>query len=131
VLVVAAEQKSDARARNTGGAVQGESGQQGASPRQGGAASGPHGAMVVAGDVDLATNIAFDQLANRGFMLNAVAWLLEENRALAIPPKDRSLSKLFLTQRQASSLFVLLVGGLPALAVTAGLVVWSRRRKRT
>ncbi len=92
-------------------------------------AKGPFGRMVVTGDVDFASNLALDQLADRGFALNAVAWLIDENRALAIPPKDRSLAKLFLTQQQTNTLFVLLVIGFPGLAVAAGLAVWTRRRR--
>ncbi len=92
-------------------------------------AKGPFGRIVVTGDVDFASNLALDQLADRGFALNAFSWLLDENRALAIPPKDRSLAKLFLTQQQTNTLFVLLVIGFPGLAVAAGLAVWTRRRR--
>lgn len=87
------------------------------------------GRLVVTGDVDVIANQTLDQLANRSFALNAVAWSLEENRALGIQPKVRTLTKLFLTQEKMTSLFVLLVLVLPALAVGAGIGVWWRRKR--
>lgn len=85
--------------------------------------------LAVAGDVDLAANLAFDQLSNRPFLLNIFAWLLEENRSLGIPPKGRLASRLFLTQEQVVSVFLVTVVLFPAAAVTAGLLVWLRRRR--
>jgi len=96
-------------------------------PPEGG---GKAGRLVVVGDADVVANQALDQLNNRSFALNAVSWLIEEERALGIQPKERTLAKLFLTQQQMTSLFVLLVLVLPALAVGAGFGVWWRRKRR-
>ncbi len=85
--------------------------------------------LVVGGDSDFAANVAVDQLMNRSLALNAVSWLLEEERALAIAPKERALAKLFLTDRQSSVLFALLVLVFPAVAIAAGVGVALRRRR--
>ncbi len=92
--------------------------------------TGKAGRVVIVGDVDVLANQALDQLNNRSFALNAVSWLIEEERALGIQPKERTLTRLFLTQQQLTSLFVLLVLLLPALAVGAGFGVWWRRKRR-
>lgn len=89
----------------------------------------PGGRLVVGSDVDLAANLAFDQLANRPFVLNIFSWLLEEDRSLGIPPKDRTLSRLFLTQQQLISVFLVTVVLLPLVTVAAGLLVWMKRRR--
>lgn len=85
--------------------------------------------LFCAGDADLASNLAFPSGSNRDLLLNAVAWLLDEQQALGIPPKDRALTKLFVTEAQGRSLLLGLVGGLPALTIAIGAAVWWRRRQ--
>ncbi|MBP7149163.1 MAG: GldG family protein [Acidobacteria bacterium] len=91
-------------------------------------ANEPAGRVVVTGDVDMASNAVLDQLGNRGFVLNGISWLMEEERSLGIPPKDRMLSRLFLSVEQVRWLFVLTSLALPLAAVAVGLGVWWRRR---
>ncbi len=85
--------------------------------------------LVVAGDVDLASNDAMTLPANRGLSLNLVAHLVDEERALGIPPKDRTLSRLFLTQDQLLWLFPVVTLLPPLLAILAAVSLWMRRRR--
>lgn len=98
-----------------------------AAPRTGSALKGR---MVVIGCSSLADNAALDQVANRSLTLNSIAWLLEEDRALGIPSKDRALTKLVLDNNQIISLFVLLIVLLPLATIGAGIGVWLKRRGR-
>ncbi|MDQ7006024.1 MAG: GldG family protein [Acidobacteriota bacterium] len=88
----------------------------------------PPGRLVVTGDVDLATNLLIDNTSNRAFLLNAVSWLIDEERSLGIPPKDRQLTRLLLTPEQSQALSLVVIIGLPLLAVLMGLGIWWQRR---
>jgi hypothetical protein len=85
--------------------------------------------LIVAGDVDLAANDAFGNPGNRGLALNLVSFLLEEERSLGIPPKDRTLSRLFLPREQLVWLFPVITLLLPLAAVIAAISLWLRRRR--
>lgn len=85
--------------------------------------------MIVVGDADMFSNAGIDQAANRGFALNAVTWLLAGEGQLGIPPRERTLARLFLTEEQLWTLFAIVVIGLPGLGVGAGLLTWWLRRR--
>lgn len=90
----------------------------------------PPGRLVIVGDADLASNLRIDDTTNRAFLLNSVAWLVGEERSLGMPPKDRQLSRLFLTSQQTFALGFGAVAGIPAFAIGMGLLTWWRRRSR-
>jgi len=95
-----------------------------------GAAQAERPALIVGGDVDLATNALFDNPGNRGLALNIVSWLVdEEEGALGIPPKDRKLSRLLLRRDELITLFPVVVLLPPLLAVALGVGLWMRRRR--
>lgn len=87
------------------------------------------GRLVVTGDVDLATNLLIDNTSNRAFLLNAISWLIDEERSLGIPPKDRQLTRLLLTPEQSQALSLIVIIGLPLMAVLMGLAIWWQRRR--
>ncbi len=95
----------------------------------GAGASGSAARMIVVGDADMFSNAGIDQAANRGFALNAVTWLLAGEGQLGIPPRERTLARLFLTEEQLWTLFAIVVIGLPGLGVGAGLLTWWLRRR--
>ncbi|RMG45184.1 MAG: hypothetical protein D6718_08225 [Acidobacteria bacterium] len=120
-VVVAAERREGEEAGGT--EPQGDE-------EEAGSRSGRGGRMIVAGDVDFLLNGSLDQLSNRALALNLAEWLLEGDRRLGIPPKERTLTRLFLTADQLYlELLPLLVLVIPLAAVAAGLGVWWRRRE--
>ncbi len=94
-----------------------------------GGPSVPGARLIVVGDADMFSNAGIDQASNRAFALNAIDWLLAENRQLGIPPKERTLARLFLTEEQLWTLFAIVVIGLPGLGIGAGLLTWWLRRR--
>jgi ABC-type uncharacterized transport system involved in gliding motility auxiliary subunit len=94
---------------------------EGAAPRE--------AVLVLAGDADIVANAFFDNPGNRGFALNLVSYLVDEQQALGIPPKDRELARLFLRGSELMWLFPLVVLLLPALSVAAAVGLWTRRRR--
>lgn len=100
-----------------------------AAERKPNGAAGRAARLLVAGDADLAANLFYGSASNRDLWLNAAAWLLDEQQALGIAPKDRTLTRLFVTDEQRTQLMVVLVFGLPALTVATGLLIWWTRRR--
>lgn len=85
--------------------------------------------LIVSGDADVASNMFMGSASNRDFWLNAIAWLLDEQQTLGIAPKDRALTRMFVTEEDKTRLFFVLVLGLPALTIATGLLVWWTRRR--
>ncbi len=90
---------------------------------------GEPGRLVVIGDGDVASNFAFDSVTNRAFLLNTVSWLLDEERSLGIPPKDRQLATIVLSPGEGRAIALLVALALPLLAIVTGLGTWWRRRR--
>ncbi len=95
----------------------------------GGDEATPAARLLVVGDADTFANAGIDQASNRAFALNAIGWLLADEGQLGIPPKERTLARLFLTEEQLWTLFAIVVIGLPGLGVGAGLLTWWLRRR--
>jgi ABC-type uncharacterized transport system involved in gliding motility auxiliary subunit len=89
----------------------------------------PKWRLVVFGDSDFATNGELANVGNPTLVANAFDWLLERQKLLGIGPKKPEQVRLSLTPGQLSSITWLALGGLPALAVIAGVAVWYRRRR--
>jgi len=91
----------------------------------------PRGRVVVAGSAEIARDRFFTGSAdNRGFVLNAVDWLAQDEALIAIRAKDRSPPRLAFTSALARGVakYGNLIG-IPLLLIAAGaLRLWSRRR---
>jgi ABC-type uncharacterized transport system involved in gliding motility auxiliary subunit len=86
--------------------------------------------LVVFGDSDFATNQLIQANApNQILLSNALNWLVAREALLAIPPRKTEQVRLNLTQEQGYKVYAIALLLLPALAATAGIVVWSRRRR--
>ncbi len=98
-------------------------------PGEEGTSAPPGARLLVIGDADIFSNAGIDQASNRAFALNAIGWLLADEGQLGIPPKERTLARLFLTEEQLWTLFAIVVIGLPGLGIGAGLLTWWLRRR--
>jgi len=87
--------------------------------------------MVVIGDSDFASNGALTSGVggNRDFVMSALNWLVEREALLAIAPKPPQELRLDMDGRQIRMAYLLMVGGIPALAAIAGILVWLSRRQ--
>ena len=87
------------------------------------------GRFLVIGDLNLASNEGLNLQSHRALMLNALGWLLEEDETLGIPPRDRTLSQIFITEEQFRIIVIMTVGLFPLTAIGCGLSVWWMRRR--
>ena len=85
--------------------------------------------MVIAGDSDFAINAYFPAQGNGNLFLNMVSWLGQEEDLISIRPKAPEDRRVILTQSQQSMLRLVAVFLLPAVALVAGIAVWTRRRR--
>ena len=84
--------------------------------------------MVVVGDSDFVCNGSMVG-GNQDLFMSSLNWLLDREELMAIAPKPIEEIKLALTRKQLRGLSWITVGGIPAVAVGIGLLVWFRRRK--
>ena len=93
------------------------------------AADGVKWRLVVFGDSDFATNGQLANVGNPTLLANAFNWLLERQNLLGIGPKKPEQVRLSLAPGELAAVTWGTLLGLPALAVGAGILVWSRRRR--
>ncbi len=93
-------------------------------PRQDGAR------MVVAGTSIMVSDDLVRQGVDSGvyFTLKSIAWLVENEKLISIPPKDIMPSRVMLSAPQPT-VAIITVFALPVLIMLAGAVVWWRRRR--
>jgi hypothetical protein len=84
--------------------------------------------IVVIGDVDFARNRLVGSLYNTDLLLNAVAWLLEDEQRIALRPKGWRIDDNPLTIQQTLGYFYSLAFALPEALLLLGLHAWSRQR---
>lgn len=84
--------------------------------------------MVVFGDSDFVSNGSMVG-GNEDLFMSALNWLLEREELIAIAPKPVEEVRLSLSRSELRKLFWINVGGIPAVAMVIGLIVWARRRK--
>lgn len=83
--------------------------------------------LVVFGDSDFVSNGGLAG-GNRDLFLNAMNWLIERERQIAVAPKPVEERRLTLTEGRLRSLLLTLTVGLPgAVALVALAVGWRRR----
>ena len=85
--------------------------------------------LVVVGDSDFATNSLLTLSGNPTLLANAFNWLLDRQKLLGIGPKKPEQVRMTLTPGQLSGITWLVLAGLPALAIAAGVAVYFRRRR--
>src|SRR4029453_10694894 len=93
------------------------------------APNGPKGRMVVYGDSDFATNAQLDQPGNATLIANTLNWMVQRESHLGIAPKEPEQVHLSLTPQERRNNMWLVVLGLPALALVAGIFITVRRRR--
>jgi ABC-type uncharacterized transport system involved in gliding motility auxiliary subunit len=91
--------------------------------------AGPKGRMVVFGDSDFATNAQLDQTGNATLIANTLNWMVQRETHLGIAPKEPEQVHLSLTPQERRLDFWLVVFGLPAAALAAGVVITVKRRR--
>lgn len=85
---------------------------------------------VVVGDGDFFANGYRDLLGNLDFFLNGVSWLAEQEDRIAVRPRTREASRLFLSEAQVTALKVVTIDLVPLALLGLGLAVWLVRRSR-
>ncbi len=87
------------------------------------------GRIVVFGDSDFATNAYFNLSGNRDLILNAISCLSGDEQAIAIRPRTRQTTPLYLKETDQKFLLVVPTLGLPVffLLTGASVFVWRRR----
>jgi ABC-type uncharacterized transport system involved in gliding motility auxiliary subunit len=87
------------------------------------------GRLVVFGDSDFASNAQLASVGNPTLLLNAMNWLVERENLLAIPAKKADQIQLNLTRRDLSTIYLIVLVGLPLASLSAGVGVYLRRRR--
>lgn len=67
---------------------------------------------------------------NTNLVLNAIAWMTEQEDSITIRPKPTSSAPLRLTSAQAQGWSVLFVLAIPCAVILAGMIVCVRRKRR-
>ncbi len=87
------------------------------------------GRMVVIGDSDFAANAFINLSGNKDFLLNSIAWLIGDERAISIRPRERQVTPLYLKETDQQYIFYVPVMGLPISFLLFGGCVFFRRRR--
>ncbi len=86
--------------------------------------------LVVVGTPILVSDTLVQQGVDVGviFALKSIAWLVENEKLISIPPKDTAPNQVTVSDRQRN-LAIVAVCILPALVMLTGTAVWWRRRR--
>jgi ABC-type uncharacterized transport system involved in gliding motility auxiliary subunit len=93
------------------------------------AADKPKWRLVVFGDSDFATNGQLTNVGNPTLVSNAFNWLIERKSLLGIGPKKPEQVRMSLSPGELQAITWGTLLGMPGLAIAAGVLVWSRRRR--
>lgn len=85
--------------------------------------------MVVAGDVDFASNALFNWQGNGDLVLNSVNWLAGQQDLISIRPKEVANKRVELTDSRRAVAFALLVVLLPLFPAVTGVVTIIKKVK--
>ena len=87
------------------------------------------GRVLVIGDSDFATNGFLNFSGNKDFLLNSISWLVGDERAISIRPRERQVTPLYLKETDQEYLFYVPVLGLPiSFLLIGGVISFARRR---
>jgi ABC-type uncharacterized transport system involved in gliding motility auxiliary subunit len=98
------------------------------SPFGGAGSSSTKTRIVLVGDSDFAANYATEIPGNSMLFLNSVNWLAEEERLIAIGPKDTMRNAVVFDDITKNIIFFVSVFAIPGAIMLAGLAVWVVRR---
>lgn len=87
------------------------------------------GKLLVIGDGDFTQNVLLQNGLNKDLILNAIGWMIGDERQLSIRPNEAAKGKLTI---DTLSLFFAAITSLllvPGLAVTGGVGTWLARRR--
>jgi len=85
--------------------------------------------MVVVGNSSFPINAYFPAQGNGNLFLNMVSWLAQDEDLISIRPKTPEDRRIILSQSQQSTLRLITIILIPGIALVAGIVVWTRRRR--
>jgi ABC-type uncharacterized transport system involved in gliding motility auxiliary subunit len=85
--------------------------------------------LVVFGDSDFACNAELQNVSNANLFLNTVHWLVGNEELVGIAPKSLEQTSLSISAATLKRIGLLCLFGIPGLAILAGIVVWSKRRR--
>lgn len=88
-----------------------------------------HVRIVALGDADLASNAAIGEAGNSRLLLQAMDWLTLEDDLVSVSTHIPAYRPLALTAGRLRYLRVVTAGGVPALFLLSGAVVWAWRRR--
>lgn len=87
------------------------------------------GRVGAIGDSDLITNAHLSVAGNRDFILNLIEWLIQDDRWIAIRPRESRFEPLFLRVQESAGVAGFAAGALPLGTFFIGsLGIWWRRR---
>jgi ABC-type uncharacterized transport system involved in gliding motility auxiliary subunit len=84
--------------------------------------------VLVIGDSDFASNSLLAQGQNQDLLLNAVAWMVDEEDQIASRTTEGASGLLTLTLTQGIVVWLIALIGAPGLAVGLALRSWLHRR---
>jgi len=85
--------------------------------------------LVVFGDSRFAANDYFKYGGNRDLFLNALNWLIGDERLISIRAKDPEDQTIYVNQRQTKRMAMVVQYLLPSLVLLLGAWVWVMRRR--
>ncbi len=85
--------------------------------------------LAVFGTSAFATNQYSRFGFNQDFFLNAVSWVLEDESMISIRAKEDAPSRVDMSQKEGTVIFLLTVIVMPLLIAVSGIVVWVWRRR--
>jgi ABC-type uncharacterized transport system involved in gliding motility auxiliary subunit len=84
--------------------------------------------IVVIGNSRFMANGSLGNAGNANLFLNAIHWLIGQEKMVGIAPKSPEQSSLTLTRSQVNRIGLFAVAGMPLMAILLGVWVWYRRR---
>ncbi len=91
-------------------------------------AGGKSTRLIVVGNSRFAANGSLANAGNANLFLNAIHWLVGQEKLVGIAPKTPEQASLAMTQTQVRRISLFAILGLPAFAIALGVWVWYRRR---
>jgi ABC-type uncharacterized transport system involved in gliding motility auxiliary subunit len=85
--------------------------------------------LVVFGTSAFAMNQFANEGLNRDLFLNSISWALEDENMISIRAKEDAPSRLELSSKEGTIIFLGTMVLFPALTLISGIVMWVRRRR--
>ncbi len=84
---------------------------------------------MVFGDSDFISNAYLRRQGNRDLFLRTIAWLLGEQEATIVAVDPRENRRLELTERTRTWMYLVNLGLLPLIPLSAGILMFIRSRR--